>query len=397
MPIDFEPSEDTQAVVKGITGFADKHAAPLDDKHPAFLEDEQAYLREDGRLTQEIVDDIDQLRRKSAEAGFYALAMPEEVGGGGRPFVDVALAMQRLNEDGLGFKPNVLASVEGPSHMLLAMDEDQVDRWLRPLCNAEISTGFCLTEPGAGSDVGAIQTRAEPKGDSWVIDGTKTFITNAPYADCFEVFARTSGDRGLEGISLFMVDRDQDGVEVGDIQQSIVADGLQADVRFDDVEVGPEHLVGQEDKGFQLAIRNIGLTRVMIGAMCVGLAKHCLDEAVGYAQQREAFGKPIGKKQGVSFPLADAATRIYAAENMLLNTAWQLDQGQPCIKESSMIKLYCTETLFEVADAAVQTLGGSGIMRETGLEKVFRWARMIRIPEGTSEIQRDTIAKMLGL
>ncbi|MDX1611215.1 MAG: acyl-CoA dehydrogenase, partial [Candidatus Thermoplasmatota archaeon] len=187
------------------------------------------------------------------------------------------------------------------------------------------------------------------------------------------------------------------GVEVGEVQQSIVADGMQANVRFQDVDVDADQLVGEPGQGFSLAIRNIGLTRVMIGAMCIGLARFCLDQAVGYAQERRAFGQPIGKLQGVSFPLAEAATELYAAENMLLNCAWKLDQGERCVRESSMVKLYCTEMLYDVADAAVQTHGGAGVMRELPLERVFRWARLIRIPEGTSEVQKHTIAKSLGL
>lgn len=397
MPIDFEPSDETRAVVKGVTDFADKHAGELEERFPGYLEDERAYLRPDGRLKGEIVEAVDELRRKSADAGFYALSMPEAVGGGGRPFVDLALAMSAVSERGLGFHQAVLASVEGPSPMLLAMDEAQRERWLEPLCAGETSVGFCLTEPGAGSDVAGISTQAEKDGDTYTISGTKTFITNGPYADTYEVFARTSGKRGLDGLSLFMVDRDLDGVEVGDVQQTMLADGMQCDVRFDNVEVDEQALVGPEDGGFMLAIRNIGFTRVLIGAMCVGLAKFCLEEAIGYATQREAWGRPISKNQGVSFPIAEAATEIHAAEQMLLNCAWKLDNDKDITRESSMVKLYCTEMLQEVADTAVQVHGGNGLMRELPIERVFRWGRILRIPEGTSEMQKQTIAKTLGL
>ncbi len=397
VPIDFEPTAETRAVVKGITEFADKHAGELEQRFPEYLVDEQAYLREDGRVIDEIVEAVTQMRQASAQAGFYAMAMPEHVGGGGRPFIDVALAASALAERGLTFHQAVLASVEGPSHMLLAMDDDQVERWLRPLCEAKITTGFCLTEPGAGSDVGGVQMRAEEKGSGFVLNGTKTFITNGPYADVYEVFARTSGERGLDGISLFMVDRDQPGVELGKVQQTLLADGLQCDIHFRDVEIGEECLVGPKDAGFMLAIQNIGLTRVMIGAMCVGMAKKCLEEAVGYAQDREAWGRPIGKYQGISFPLADAATKIHAAEKMLWHCAWKLDRDEDVMQESSMVKLYCTEMLFDVADQAVQVHGGSGLMRELPIERIFRFARVLRIPEGTSEMQRATIAKTLGL
>lgn len=397
MPIDFEPSDETRAVVKGVTDFADKHAGELEERFPRFLEDEQAYLREDGRLDPEIVDAIDALRRKSAEAGFYALSMPEEVGGGGRPMVDLALAMSALAERGFGFHPMVVAGVEGPSPMLMAMDEDQRDRWLRPLCNAEVSTAFCLTEPGAGSDVGKLATRAEPDGDGWRLSGTKTYITNGPYADFYEVFARTSGEEGLEGLSLFIVDPGADGVEIGEVQQTILADGLQCEVRFDDAYVEPDRLVGPEDQGFMLAIQNIGFTRVLVGALCVGLGRFCLKHAISYANEREAFGRPIGKLQGVSFPIAEAATKLHAAEKMLLDCAWKIDQDQDVVRESSMVKLYCTEILQEIADTAIQVHGGNGLMKELPIERVFRAARVLRIPEGTSEVQKATIAKTLGL
>lgn len=397
MPVDFEPSEEGRAIVKGVLEFAERHAMPLSKKYPGMLKDERAYLREDGRVKDEIVADVQALKRKSAEAGYYAMGMPEALGGAGRPMVDVALAMSALCETGDHFATQVLASVEGPSPMLTHCSQEQQARWVRPLVRAEKSTAFCITEPGAGSDLNRLSMRAERKNGTYKLNGTKTYITNGPYADFYEVFARTSGETGLDGITLFLVDRDEPGVEVGGVQQTIVADGLQSEVHFRDVELTEENRVGEEGAGFLYAISNIGYTRVLIGAMCLGYAKYCLDQAVAYARGREAFGRPIGKLQGVSFPLADVATRIYATENMLLNTAWKIDRGDEVIQESSMVKVYATETFFEAADVAVQVHGGAGVMRELPLEQLFRLARMLRIPEGTSEVQRATIAKTLGL
>jgi acyl-CoA dehydrogenase len=323
--------------------------------------------------------------------------MPESVGGGGVSKVATYLAWKEIMKHGLGLNMAMLSFVEGPTPLFLKMDVAQQQKWLAPMMRGETTSAFCLTEPGAGSDVGAIEARAVRDGDHYVLNGTKSFITNGPYADHLQVFAKTDPSAGIYGISCFMVPTDAPGVERGAVQQSILNDGGQCEYHLRDVRIPVGDRVGVEGEGFALAIGNIGDTRVTIGGQAVGLADHLVERMVAYAQQRAAFGRPIGKQGQLQYYIAESATEAYAADSMVLNTCWRIDQGLDVIKESSMVKLYCTEMAFRVADRAVQVHGGTGLMKEVGIEKAFRFARLLRIPEGTSENQRWTIAKTLGL
>lgn len=395
--VDFALPDDARMIRDAIAQFVEKEVAPEERRLAKELSDERFSLGEDGFLQPRIVEAVKRIRHKSAQAGYYAMHMPESVGGGGVSKVATYLAWKELMRHGIGLNMAALAFVEGPSPLFLRMDEDQQRRWLAPMMRGERSSAFCLTEPGAGSDVGALAMTARRERDEYVLDGTKSYVTNGPYADFLQVFAKTDPSAGLQGLSCFIVPADAAGLTRGAAQNSILNDGGQCEFHFDGVRVPARDRVGEEGEGFLLAIGNIGDTRVTIGGQCVGLAELCLDRMVGYAQERAAFGRPIGKQGQVQAMVADSATDIYAADNMVLNTCWRIDEGMDVVKESSMVKLFCTEMLFRVADRAIQVHGGSGLMREVGLERIFRFARLLRIPEGTSEIQRWTIAKTLGL
>lgn len=395
--VDFSIPDDARMVRDAVGAFIEAEVKPEERKLGRWLEDERLALDEQGALRKEIVEAVARIRRKSAASGFYAMHMPQEVGGGGVSKVTTYLAWKEVMKHGLGLNMAVLSFVEGPTPLFMKMTPEQQRTWLAPMMRGERTSGFALTEPGAGSDVGAIETRAVRDGDEYVLNGTKTYITNGPYADHLQVFAKTDPDGGLYGISCFMVPIDAAGVERSAIQQSILNDGGQCEYHLRDVRVPVAARVGDEGEGFSLAIGNIGDTRVTIGGQAVGLAEHLVDRMVQYAQQRAAFGKPIGKQGQIQSYIAESATEAYAADNMVLNTCWRIDQGMDVVKESSMVKLYCTEMAFRVADRAVQVHGGVGLMKETGIERAFRFARLLRIPEGTSEIQRWTIAKTLGL
>lgn len=395
--VDFSLPDDVRMIRDAVGSFLEKEVAPESKKLDRWLSDERLALDDKGFLRKEIVDAVDRIRRKSAAAGYYAMHMPEEVGGGGVSKVATYLAWKEVMKHGLGLNMAMLSFVEGPTPLFLKMDAAQKEKWLAPMMRGERTSAFCLTEPGAGSDVGAIETRAVREGDHYVLNGTKSYITNGPYADHLQVFAKTDPSAGIYGISCFMVPTDAPGVERGAVQQSILNDGGQCEYHFRDVRVPVADRVGDEGEGFALAIGNIGDTRVTIGGQAVGLADHLIERMVTYAQQRAAFGRPIGKQGQLQYYIAESATEAFAADNMVLNTCWRIDQGLDVIKESSMVKLYCTEMAFRVADRAVQVHGGAGLMKEVGIEKAFRFARLLRIPEGTSEIQRWTIAKTLGL
>ncbi|MEA3200293.1 MAG: hypothetical protein QOE90_1721 [Thermoplasmata archaeon] len=392
--VDFTIPDEVRMIREGVASFIEREVAPEEKRLARVLADP---LLPDGRLKPELVEATRRIRRKSAAAGWYAMHMPESVGGAGVSKVATYLAWREAMTRGVGLNMGVLSFVEGPSPLFLRMTPAQQEKWLKPLVRGEQSSAFCLTEPGAGSDVAALEATAARDGDEYVLNGTKTFVTNGPYADFLQVFAKTDPAAGLAGLSCFLVPRDAPGARMGAVQQSILDDGGQCEWIFEDCRVPAENRVGAEGDGFALAIGNIGDTRVTIGGQCVGLADHCLARMVAYAKERKAFGKPIGKQGQLQAMMADTAIDLYAAHTMMLDTAWRIDNGIDVVMESSAVKVFCTEALFRAADRAIQVHGGSGLMKEMGLEKVFRFARLVRIPEGTSEIQRWTIAKTLGL
>ena len=395
--VDFRIPDDARLIRDAVGSFVEREVVPEEKRLAPLLKDERFALTEDGLLKPAIVDAVKRIRRKSAQAGWYAMHMPESVGGAGVSKVATYLAWRDVMKHGIGLNMAALSFVEGPSPLFLRMTPEQQDKWLTPLVRGEQSSAFCLTEPNAGSDVAALEATAVRDGSEYVLNGTKTFVTNGPYADFLQVFAKTDPSAGLAGLSCFIMPRDAPGLSMGSVQNSIMNDGGQCEWVMQDCRVPVESRVGEEGDGFALAIGNIGDTRVTIGGQCVGLAELCIERMVAYAGQRKAFGKPIGKQGQLQAMVADSAIDLYAMDNMVLNTCWRIDEGMDVVKESSMVKVFCTEALFRVADRAVQVHGGNGLMREVGLEKVFRFARLLRIPEGTSEIQRWTIAKSLGL
>ncbi len=238
---------------------------------------------------------------------------------------------------------------------------------------------------------------AERDGDEWVIDGNKYWITNGPYADFAMVFARTSGEKGeYGGITCFLVERDNPGYHVEKVHRTMgLTPGGQAELRFDDCRVGEDRVLGEVDEAFQTAMNWIGGGRIKIAANAVGTAQFLLDLAVEYARDRETFGKPIGHRQGVSFQLADLATDIEQVRQLYRYAAWKIQEGERARKEESMAKLRGAELANDAADVAMQVYGGAGFMKDTPIEREYRSARVLRIFEGTDEIQRRTIAREL--
>jgi len=399
--VDFTVPEEIQMVRRGLRSFLDKEVKPLEEEHKSFLEDERARLDDEGRLVPEFKALLNQVRRRSAELGYYAMHMPEEVGGGGVSRVGMVYAFEEVFRCGLGLNMVVLAGPEGPSPMLLELREPQRERYLKPLMRGEMTTCFALTEPEAGSDIKNLKTVAEKKGDHYILNGMKTFITNAADADFAQVFAvtdpKTYKEHGYMGVTAFIVERDAPGYKVGKINRSMIDDGSQAELIFEDCKVPEENVIGREGMGFYVAMSWIGIGRLNIAAMCLGLAHYLLEKCIEYANMRTAFGRPIGKYQHIRGMIAESAAELYAAEQMVLNAAWKLDRGDQIIKESAMAKWYATQMLFRLADRAVQIHGGMGVMKELPIERIFKFARILRIVEGTDEIQKETIAKSLGL
>ncbi|MFO6453425.1 MULTISPECIES: acyl-CoA dehydrogenase family protein [unclassified Aeromicrobium] len=334
----------------------------------------------------------DDLRRRAAEMGLFGYAIPQEWGGLGLDLVqDVELAMA------LGYTSLSLRSMFGTNNGIAGQvlvnfgTDEQKARWLPPMAAGEVVASFALTEPGAGSNPAGLRTTARPDGDAWVIDGAKCFITNATDADLFVVFARTAPASDVSpGISVFLVPADAAGIEVGAKDAKMGQEGSRtADVSFTGLRVGADALVGGAgDVGYKAAMTSLARGRVHIAALSVGTAQRALDESLAYAATATQGGECIGDFQLVQAMIADQQTGVLAGRALVRQTAMAWVTGEDRRIAPSAAKLFCTEMVGRVADLAVQVHGGSGYMREVAVERIYRDVRLLRLYEGTSEIQR---------
>ncbi len=332
------------------------------------------------------------LRAQAAEMGLFGYAIPQEWGGLGLDLTqDVELAME------FGYTSLALRSMFGTNNGIAGQvlvnfgTDEQKKHWLEGIASGEVVASFALTEPGAGSNPAGLRTRATRDGQGWVIDGQKRFITNAPIADLFVVFARTRpADESGTGIAVFLVPADTPGVEVGTKDAKMGQEGAwTADVTFDGVRVPSSALVGgDEEKGYKAAMTSLARGRVHIAALSVGQAQRALDESVAYAANATQGGKAIGSFQLVQAMLADQQTGVMAGRALVREAAAKYVSGEDRRIGPSAAKLFCTEMVGKVADLAVQIHGGTGYMREVPVERIYRDVRLLRLYEGTSEIQR---------
>lgn len=341
----------------------------------------------------------DEVFRELGQLGIMGLPFPEEYGGAGADHVSLAIAIEELARGDASLAISVGAHISlGCTPLARAGSEDQKRRWLAPAARGEFLAAFGLTEPNAGSDAAATQTRAVLDGDQWVIDGTKIYITNGSRAGYVVLTAVTDPDRGKDGISNFIVPQGTPGFRVARRYDKM---GLHAsdtvELVFENCRVPADHMVGERGRGFQNFLDALNGGRIGIGALSVGIAQACLERSVAYANQRHQFGRPIGSFQAIQTKLADMATQIECARLMVYKAAWLRDQGRPHHKEASMAKLFASELAVQAALEAVQIHGGYGYMREYEVERFLRDAKLMTIGEGTSEIQRLIIARSLGL
>jgi acyl-CoA dehydrogenase len=390
--VDFSIPSEYQELLSSFRSFLDRQVRPVEDRYRTQLQEDE--------LTPEMKEAGLALRRASAELGFYAAHMPESVGGSGLSNLGYTLLVEEGGRSGLRFASFVLGppNPEAPTPILMELPQELHAKYVEPLVQAETTMCFALTEPEAGSDAQAIRTTARLEGDEWIVNGRKHFITNGARADVAVVFAVTDAERRAGGgITALLVERDAPGFLVGRNQRTLAGDTNQAELIFEDCRVPKENVIGEVGYGFQSAMKFLNGGRAFIGALCVGIADYLVRICTEYAQDRQTFGKPIGKYQAVQWMLADSALEVHAARLMTYHLAWLVDRGEYPIKESSMVKLNNTEMVNRVADRAVQIYGGMGLLTEGPVERIFRWVRMLRIVEGTSEIQRLIIARSLGL
>tara|TARA_B100001173_G_scaffold23170_1_gene18365 strand:- start:1506 stop:2657 length:1152 start_codon:yes stop_codon:yes gene_type:complete len=360
----------------------------------AFVKTELLQHEELLEKTDNLPKDLyDEIKQKSIKAGLYACNMPTEYGGGGLNAFDLTLV-----EKHLGFASLALAEIAWrPQNILMACQGDLIEEYLKPAISGERKDCIAMTEPEAGSDLRGMKTTAKKDVDDWVINGTKHFISNAHISDFVVLFASTGTDeKGRNLLSCFLVDLHQKGVEVAKGYDCVSHRGYVNNViNFNDCRIPGKNILGEKDKGFELMNVWLEATRLTVAATSVSRAERAFDIALDWSANRKQFGQVIGKFQGVSFKLADMATNIKAANLMLLESAWKIDQGTLTSQDAAMTKLFCTEMVGKVSDEAIQICGGMGLMSDIPLERIWRDARIERIWEGTSEIQRHIISRSL--
>ncbi|HUI38077.1 MAG TPA: acyl-CoA dehydrogenase family protein [Thermoplasmata archaeon] len=375
---DFSLSEDDLSVQSLARKFARTEMVP----HAAECD-------RTGRFPEEIY-------RKAWELGLMNLNVPTEYGGSGLGLFQQCLIVEELARGCGGMTTSIIANCLALEPLLLGGSDAQKRRILPPFCGQYNLAAFCLTEPGTGSDAGAIQTRARRDGDAYVLDGEKCFISNGPFANLYTVFATTDPALRHKGIVAFTVPRSTEGVTPGKEEEKM---GHRASstgsIRFDGVRVPADDRIGAEGEGFSLAMRTLDQTRTPIGALATGIAQAALDHASGYALQRRTFGKPIGEHQAIQLKLANMAQELHAARLLVWHAAWTIDRGAKGTLESSIAKCYASDAAMEIADEAIQIFGGYGYMKDYPVEKLLRDAKLTQIYEGANEIQRIVIAREL--
>jgi acyl-CoA dehydrogenase len=331
--------------------------------------------------------------KKAWDLGLMNSHLPEEYGGPGIGWLDGVIMEEEIawgcSGIGTSLSCNGLATVP----VALGASETLKKNYLGRLSEAPLLASFCLTEPDAGSDVSAMQTTATRKGDKWVINGSKCFITNGEYANWYTVYAKTDKDAGHRGISCFIVPRDA-GVVVDKHEDKMGQRASNtATISFPEVEIPLDHLVGEENKGFKLAMMTLDRTRPGVAAMATGVARAAMEFAVDYSKERVQFGVPIAMHQAIQFMLADMATKVYLSRLAAWNSAVLLDQGKRNTIESSHAKRFAADSAMEVCTDAVQVFGGYGFIKEYKIEKLMRDAKILQLYEGTAQIQRLVIAR----
>ncbi|WP_194095049.1 acyl-CoA dehydrogenase family protein [Marivivens aquimaris] len=378
----FGLSEEQDMIVKTVRSFVEKEIYP----HETMVE-------RTGQVPHELGEEI---KQKVIDLGFYACNFPEDVGGAGLSHLDFTLVERELGRGSMA-----LTHFFGrPQNILMACEGEQREKYLLPAVRGERMDALAMTEPDAGSDVRGMKCSAQRDGGDWVVNGSKHFISGAEHADFFIVFVATGVDETPKGpkkrITCFLVDRGTPGFEVRDGYASVSHRGYKNYVLyFDNCRLPDAQVLGEVDGGFAVMNTWLYATRLTVAAFCVGRARRCFDHALSYAAERKQFGQQIAKFQGVSFQIADMITEIDAADWLTLSGAWRLDEGLEANREIASAKLYASEMLARVTDATLQIHGGMGLMDDFPIERFWRDARVERIWDGTSEIQRHIISRDL--
>ncbi len=380
--MNFGLTEEQEMIVSTVRRFVEEEIYPHED-----------LVDRTGEVPTEIAA---QIKQKTMDLGFYACNFPEEVGGAGLSHLEFALVERELGRGSMALNH----FFGRPQNILMACEGEQRERYLLPAVRGERMDALAMTEPDAGSDVRGMKCVAKRDGGDWVVNGTKHFISGADHADFIIVFIATGEDDTPKGpkkrITAFLVDRGTPGFEIAPGYESVSHRGYKNMIlRFDNCRLPDAQVLGEVDGGFAVMNEWLYATRITVATMAVGRARRVFDYALNYSAERKQFGQQIGKFQGVSFKLADMITEIDAAEWLTLSSAWRLDQGLPANREIASAKVYASEMLARVTDEAIAIYGGMGLMNDLPLERFWRDARVERIWDGTSEIQRHIISREL--
>ncbi len=381
--MDFALNDEQQMIVKSTRDFVTKELYPHEEE-----------IERTGVLRDDLYHE---LKAKAIDAGLYAANMPADVGGAGLDTVSWALYEKELGRTNYALH---WSCVGRPSNILLACEGEQRERYLLPTVSGARTECLAMTEPGAGSDLRGMKTSATAAGDDFIINGTKHFISHADHSDYVILFAASAEETTAQGkrkkMTAFLVDRGTPGFEIRPGYRNVSHRGYTNSIlEFNDCRVPKSAILGELHRGFDVANTWLGATRLQVAATCLGRAERALDLATQWAVDRVQFGQQIGKFQGVSFKLADMATELRAAEMLVLYAAWKNDQKTATDSDMAMAKLKATEMLAMVADEALQIHGGMGLMSDLPLERIWRDARIERIWDGTSEVQRHIISRSL--
>ncbi|HZL98062.1 MAG TPA: acyl-CoA dehydrogenase family protein [Terriglobales bacterium] len=375
--MDFTLPEELVMFRDTLRKFVEKELEPISEK-----------VEEEDRIPDETVN-------KMAELGLFGLAIPADYGGFGMSVLGQCVAMEELSRTNACFRTRIGTNNGiGSMGIVLVGTEAQRQKFLPKLATGEMIGAFALTEPNAGSDASAIRTTAVRKGDKYILNGMKHFITNGDIADVSTVMAITDKGKGTKGISAFLVEKGFKGFSVGTIERKMGFRGSHTcELVFDDCEVPAENLLGREGEGFKIAMQILDKGRLTMGASALGSLEKLIDLSRDYAAMRVTFGEPIINRQAIQWMLVNMAIDAYAVRNAVYNAAWKMDRGDRVTKEAAMVKVLATEAAWRASDSAVQIHGGMGYMKGMAVERFYRDLRLLRIYEGTSEILRMIIAR----
>ncbi len=367
-------SEEAQDLLQDVKNFCDKEVVEQCKEYDAS-----------GEWPKAIYD-------KAIEQGYHALEVPEEYGGPGLSRVDTAALIEQMAIADAGFAATISASGLGMKPVLIAGNDEQKQH----VCDLVLDGGFgafCLTEPGAGSDASAGKTSAVKDGDEYVLNGRKCFITNGGVASFYCITAMTDKTKGVKGMSMFLVDAGTPGLSTGHEENKMgIRTSNTCDVILEDCRIPASNLIGEEGKGFGIAMKTLDQARAWMGCVAVGIAQRGINEAVAYGKERIQFGRPIIKNQALRFKIADMEIKTETARQMVAHALTRMDMGLSCTKESAIAKCYASDIAMEAASEAIQMFGGYGYSREYPVEKLLRDAKIFQIFEGTNEVQRIVIA-----